>query len=282
MLDKNNADFEDKLLAKIKEEKISPKPRWQFLLKNYVVWSAGLGSLIIGAAAVSVMIYLFKFNDWEIYDQTRKTFLEFFLLTLPYYWFVFLGFFVFTIFYNFKHTKRGYRYSSLLLAGASIFLSIILGTIFFALGVGEKLDNILGSQVPFYDHVINRHVNFWSQPSEGRLSGLVLGVVEGGNFILIDRSQEEWLVSTENSKLYPGAIVITGQPIRLLGEEVENHAFRADKILPVNAGRGFFHRFNGRPPHLRPKMIPSEINRPGINRPELSPAEIMPFFPPQN
>lgn len=270
MLDKNNAGFENKLLAKIKEEKISPKPRWQFLLKNYVVWSVGLISLIIGAIAVSVMIYLFKFNDWEIYEQTRKTFLEFFILTLPYYWFVFLGFFIFIVYYNFKHTKKGYRYSSLLLVAASILLSIILGAIFYAAGIGEKLDNILGSRAPFYDQIINRHVNFWSQPAEGRLSGLVLGVVEGGNFILIDRGQEEWLVSTENSKLYPGAIIIIGQPIRLLGEEIDNHTFRADKILPVNAGRDFFRRFNGRPPHLRPGMMP----------PEMMPPEMMPILPP--
>jgi len=253
MLDPNNAGFENKLLAKIKEEKICPKARWRFLLKEYVVWVAGIISLLIGAAAISVMLYLFKYNDWEIYDQTRKTFLEFFILTLPYYWIVFLTIFVFIITYYFKHTKRGYRYSSLLLIGASIILSIILGGIFYIAGLGESLDNILGSRAPFYDSVINRHIDFWSKPDEGRLSGLVIEKEDGGRFILIDRGTEQWLVSTEESKPLPGAVIVVGQPIRLLGEETGNHQFKADEILPVHAGGNFFHRFNGPPtPMMRP------------------------------
>jgi len=258
MLDKNNAGFENKLLAKIKEGKMCPKPKWQFLLKDSVIWLFGLISLIIGAAAISVMIYLFKYNDWEIYDQTKKSFLEFFILTLPYYWFVFLGIFVLIISYNFKHTKRGYRYSGILLAGASILLSVILGGIFFAAGLGEKLDDILGSSAPFYDQVFNRHVDFWSHPAEGRLSGLVVDRLDETSFVLIDRGGEQWLVSTENSEPYSNVMIAIGQPIRLLGETIDKNIFHADKILPMNAGRDFFHRFSG-PPPIRPGMM-----QPGI------------------
>jgi len=252
MLDKENAVFENKLLDKIKTEKLNPKPRWQFLLKNYTVWLVGLLSLLIGAAAISVMIYLFKFNDWEIYDQTKKTFLEFFILTLPYYWFIFLGVFVFTVYYNFKHTKKGYRYSSILLVGASIIFSIILGTIFYFAGMGEAIDNILGRQAPFYDQVINRHIDFWSQPNEGRLSGMVISKTNDGKFILIDRGTEQWLVSADDNGLNSENIVVVGQPIRLLGEETGNHTFKADKILPIRAGRDFFRRLNIPPPPLPP------------------------------
>ncbi|MEI6529158.1 MAG: hypothetical protein WCN88_01975 [Candidatus Falkowbacteria bacterium] len=261
MLDKNNAGFENKLLAKIKEGKMCPKPRWQFLLKDSVVWFAGLISLLIGAAAISVMIYLFKYNDWDIYDQTKKTFVEFFILTLPYYWFIFLGIFVFIISYNFKHTKTGYRYSGILLIGASILLSVILGAIFFAAGLGEKLDDILGRRAPFYDQVINRHIDFWSQPAEGRLSGLVIDKVDGTSLILIDRGKEQWLVSTENVELYSGDFIIVGQPIRVLGEIISEQKFRADKILPMKAGRDFYHRFDG-PPPMRQKFMSPGIPMP--------------------
>ncbi|MFZ4631628.1 MAG: hypothetical protein ACOYL8_00280 [Patescibacteria group bacterium] len=254
MLDEKNAGFESKLLAKIKECKICPKPRWQFLLKDYTVWLAGILSLIIGSAAISVMIYLFKFNDWEIYEQTKKSFLEFFILTLPYFWFVFLGIFVLIISYNLKHTKSGYRYTTFYVIGASVILSIILGTIFFFAGLGEKLDNILGSQAPFYDQVINRHVDFWSKPSEGRLSGVVIGIDDGGKFILIDRGGEEWLVNTEKSQPFTKEIIIISQPIRLLGEETDDHEFSAVKILPMNAGRNFFNRLNGMMSPMKQKM----------------------------
>lgn len=261
MLDQNNAGFENKLLAKIKEQKICPKPRWQFFLKDSVVWFSGLISLLIGAAAISVMIYLFKFNDWEIYDQTKKSFLEFFILTLPYYWFVFLGIFILIISYNFKHTKRGYRYSGFLLVGASVILSVVLGGIFFVAGLGEKLDDVLGRKAPFYDQVINRHVDFWSHPAEGRLSGLVIDRLDNDSFVLIDRSRVQWLVSTEDSEKYSNVAIIVGQPIRLLGEQIDKNIFHADKILPMNAGRDFFHRFNG-PPPMRAKMMKEGVLMP--------------------
>ncbi len=250
MLDKNNASFENKLLNKIKDGNICPKPRWQFLLKNYIVWLAGISSLLIGSAAFSVMIYLFKFNDWEIYEQTRKTFLEFFVLTLPYFWLVFLAIFVLIISYNFKHTKSGYRYSSVILIGGSVGLSIIFGTIFYFAGLGEKLDNILGRQMPFYDQVINRHVDFWSRPNEGRLSGIVIERSDDYNFVIIDRGEEIWSVDTSFAKPYPREMVSVGQPIRIIGKESEVNKFSADVILPVNAGRGFFKRFEGRRPPM--------------------------------
>jgi hypothetical protein len=273
MLDQNNAGFENKLLAKIKEEKINPKPHWQFLLRNNVIWLSGVLALIIGAAAVSVMIYLFKFNDWAIYEQTKKSFWEFFVLTLPYFWFIFLAFFVFVIYYNFKHTEKGYHYSTLLLLSASIVLSIFLGVVFYAAGVGAKLDSILGRRAPFYDQVFNRHINFWSQPAEGRLSGLVIIENKQGEFLLIDSRQKEWLVKVTKTKPYPKEFIVVGQPIRLLGEETDEQTFRADIILPVNAGRNFFHRLDGRGP-MRPGRLPAGSN-------SFLPPEIMPPFPPQ-
>lgn len=236
--------FDEKLIAKIKNAKLFPKPRWQFLLKNYVIWVSGILALIIGALAVSVMIYLLKYNDWDIYYQTKKSFLEFFILTLPYFWFIFLSIFVFIVFYNFKHTEKGYRYSSFLLASVSVILSIFLGVIFFTTGVGEKLDDVLGRQAPFYDSVFNRHVDFWSQPADGRLSGMIISQSDKTEFLLIDRSQEEWLIEAENAKSHSGEEIVVGQPINLLGREDGENIFRVDEILPVRAGRGFFHRFN--------------------------------------
>lgn len=237
--------FKEKLIAKIKKAKLFPKPRWQFLLKNYAVWISGALALIIGAVAVSVMIYLLKYNDWDIYNQTKKSFWEFFLLTLPYFWFIFLGIFVFIVYYNFEHTEKGYRYPKFLLISASVFFSIFLGTIFFFAGVGEKLDDVLGRQAPFYDSVFNRHIDFWSQPAEGRLSGVVIFQNNQTEFLLVDRDQDEWLIEVENAKSRSDEKIIVGQPINLLGREDGKNIFIVDEFLPVRVGRGFFHRFNG-------------------------------------
>jgi heme/copper-type cytochrome/quinol oxidase subunit 2 len=259
--------FEEKLIAKIKNEKLSPKPRWQFLLKDYVVWISGALALIIGAVAVSVMIYLLKYNDWDIYSQTKKSFWEFFILTLPYFWFIFLGIFIFIVYYNFKHTENGYRYPRILLVGASILLSVLLGTVFFTAGIGEKLDDILGRQAPFYDRVFNPHIDFWSQPAEGRLSGMVIFQNNQTEFLLVDRDEDEWLIEVENAKSPSNEKIIVGQPINLLGEEIGQNVFKVDEILPVRAGRGFLRRFNGPANGQKVPMMPSGANNIQEGRP---------------
>lgn len=264
--------FKEKLIAKIKSEKLSPKPRWQFLLKNYVMWIAGALALLVGALAVSVMIYLLKYNDWDIYSQTKKSFWEFLLLTLPYFWFIFLGIFIFIVYYNFKHTENGYRYPHILLVGASIILSILLGAIFFATGIGEKIDDVLGRQAPFYDRVFNRHIDFWSQPDDGRLSGMVILQNGQTEFLLVNRDREEWLIETKNAKTHSDEKIIVGQPINLLGEKIGDNIFQVDEIVPVKAGRGFLRRFNGPANGQKMPMMPNINNMPA---PEESPVIII-------
>lgn len=233
--------FDQKLVAKIKEDKIAPRPRWHFLLKNYVIWIVGVASLLIGASAVSVMIYLFEYNDWEIYDQTRKGFGEFFLLTLPYFWLIFLGFFIYILYYNFKHTKRGYRYPVWLISLVSILISVILGAALFFSGVGEDIDEILGAQAPWYGQVINQQIVFWFNPSEGRLTGVVVDNNESDNFTIIDPSGEAWQVSSTNKNL-PSHLIPVGSPVRMIGRVLAEKHFLASLVKPVHPGRGFFKR----------------------------------------
>lgn len=263
------SNLTDKILNKIKEEHIFPKPRWHFLLKNYVVWLAGILALLIGAAAVSVMIYLFRFNDWEIYEETHKSLAEFILLTLPYFWIIFLALFVFIVYYNLKHTKSGYRYPLYIVILAPVSLSIFLGAVFFSFGWGEKIDSILGSQAPFYDIVINRHVDFWSQPGEGRLAGLIISEPIDSNFILLDRNQKEWtVVSEEKNFLAPAELVVIGQPVHLLGEVVGDNEFRTVRIMSARGGQGFLKHLDSCPGNCRsPKNfrpVPPNSSRPPV------------------
>lgn len=244
--------FKDKLLARIKHDQLEPKPRWQFLLKNYTLYVVGVLSLLIGSAAVSVMIYLFKFNDWHLYGQTKTGFWEFFILTLPYFWFIFLALFILIVYYNLKHTQKGYRYPGILLVVASIALSIILGTVFFAWGLGEKIDNILGRQAPFYSHVFNPQIDFWSQPEDGRLMGLVVEVLADDQIVVLDREFKEWAVTVKAPETLNQPIILR-QPIRLLGQQIAPYQFVAEKSMTMmRPGQGFFRNLENRP---RPRKM---------------------------
>lgn len=247
----NKDNFDQKLVDKIKQEKLTPRPRWRFLLKDYVVWIFGILSLIIGALAVAVMMSLLKYSNWDIRTETHKTVWQFFLLTLPYFWIIFLGLFVFILYYNLKHTKRGYRYPIGLSAAAAVVASIALGSLFFVAGLGEKIDNILGENVPLYDTVINRNLSFWFDPDEGRLTGLVLSKQDARNFQIVDPHGGYWRIIVSADRPAPFLLRV-GQPVDMIGRELDDASFQADLVRTIRIGRGFLLRLH----HLEETPLP--------------------------
>lgn len=232
--------LQQQILEKIKNESLSPKPRWHFLLKERLVWTLGVLALLVGAAAVSVMLYLAKSNEWFALAEGDRSFAAWLLLSLPYFWIVFLSLFLWLLSYNLKHTRSGYRYPAILIALAAILASVILGGVFFALGLGAKIDDILGRQAPLYDRVFNPHIDLWSQPEEGRLLGLVVALTDEEHFLLADRNRGEWQVVNNDDD----DLVIIGQPIRVVGRISGEREFTATKILTMKPGRSFFKRLN--------------------------------------
>ncbi len=236
--------FDQELLGKIKKDHIEPIPRWHFLLKDYIVWFFGILSLIVGGLAFSIVIYLLAFNDWGIYSQIDESFLEFVLLTMPYFWILFLVFFGFLVYHNIKHTKKGYKYSFKSIMIANVVISVVLGGLFFQVGIGQALDDALGETVPVYAKVLNRQMHFWSQPEKGRLSGLVVSVENEENFTLLDLHQNEWWVVSKSD--YRGSVEV-GRPVKILGNVIGDNQFEAKRIMkPAPPGKGMFKRHKKR------------------------------------
>ena len=256
--------FDEKLSSKLKAENIKPYPRWRFLLKDYVVVAAGTVSLLIGAVAVTVMIYLFRNNDWDLQVEMQPNFWKFLLLTLPYFWIIFLGIFIFIIYYNFRHVRRGYRYSAFTIVSGGVLASVILGSIFYSLGLGQKIDDVLGAQAPFYERIMNRQIGLWCQPEEGFLMGKIIESDIGNNFNILDLEGEEWQIITNNimdSNRYnniPREMLELGEAVHLLGEIVGDHQFQLKDIRPVRSGRSFIKSR----PRSNPKTKPSRIYPP--------------------
>jgi hypothetical protein len=242
-----NEQFGQKILEKIKEEKIAPKPRWQFLLRKYMIWGSGFLALIVGSLAVSVIVYFIKDENVNMYQKMDGSWLKFLFLTLPYFWLIFLALFIFIFYYNLKHTGRGYRYPVIAAVAVSIFSSLFFGAIFFQLGVGRLIDDLLGERTPLYSSVLNRQMIFWNAPEEGRLTGLVVLQTSVSEFILLDIDRETWQVVAAPDHYFLPGIIAAGKPIRIMGVKTDDNIFQARDIFPVGPGRRFFHRFEDDP-----------------------------------
>lgn len=237
-INKRADNFEQRLVDKIKSDKLVPKPRWRFLLKDYAVWLSGALALFMGAAAVAVMIYLLQYNDWDLIAQTRQGFWEYVLLTLPYFWLAFLALFVFILNYNLRHAGRVYRYPWLVIVGISVLASLILGGLLYGLGWGSKIDDILGAKMPIYSQIINRHVIYWNQPTEGRLSGVVTEILDNGEMIIISPDGLKWQVIATSGPL-SAHVFRVGDPMRVIGQQVGEDRFQIQIMKPVHPGRAF-------------------------------------------
>ncbi len=242
--------FDSEILDTIKEKKIKPKSKLTFLLKDYVVWAFGFLSLIFGSIAVSLIIYLVKNNDWDVYTELSGSLLEFVLLTMPYFWIVFLLVFILVINYNIKHTKKGYKFSLPVILSSSMFASILLGTLFFNLGLGQALDDVLGEKVSFYDTIINPRMRIWNNPESGRLVGMIIEKVSKDEFKLLDRQEKEWLINIMNAKTPIEAEMECGCPVKLTGEMEKENYFIVEQVFIHNGpGRGMLkHHFDSHIP----------------------------------
>lgn len=253
----NNDKFNQALLDKIKEKKI--KPRWQFLLKDYVVWFFGVLSLLVGGAAFSIIFYMLRYSDWNVYNQIGESLLIFILLTLPYFWIALLAFFIALVYFNVKHTKKGYKYSLSFILLVDFAISALLGVLFFYAGVSQVIDDVIGERIPLYSKLINPRIDYWSKPEDGRLAGLVVLINEAENkFVLVDLNQNEWTVESidEVEKM------MIASPIRVFGKKISDNLFRAEMILPPGRpGMGMFNRHkekyfpDGFDPIMRDKII---------------------------
>jgi len=249
--------FDQKVIEQIKRRKIFPRPRILFILKNYGIWLAGFLALVFGSMSSALLIYLIEGDGLALHRRAGASALELFLLSVPFFWLITVGIFVYLAYINLKHTDRGYRYSSWLIGLAVILTSLAAGLVLYNFGFSRTLDNALGRQMPFYEYVANPRIGFWSDLQRGRLSGIIIAQQNDQQIILFDHGQQIWLVDISRIRQPVGLPAIDFQklinkPIGFWGRKTADKQFEAQGLMPLRGGEGFFNR----PDHPLPRPLP--------------------------
>jgi hypothetical protein len=235
-------NISQKVLTQIKKEKIEPKSKFNLATRDYLIWLMLFLFLIIGSLATSVVIYMIENGDWDLSKQMDKSFLGFVFATLPYFWLVILFFFVLILYYAFKYTQGGYKYHAYSVIITTILLSIILGLLFYNIGLAQVIDNSFAEKVPFYNKFLNNKQKFLTQPQQGILAGKVVEIINNEKFVLYDMYGNNWIIISENKierfdLLKPGLLLV------LVGEEAEKGVFKAKEIKPlIRKSKRFFQQ----------------------------------------
>lgn len=166
---KNN--IEEKILDKISNEKIGPKPKWEFLLKNSYFWILGAITTLLGATSVAASIFVVRNIRWELYLATHDNMFIFAIEFIPYLWIILFGIFLAFSYKLIRKTNHGYKYHLPIIAGVIVLMSVVLGIIFADIGIGEVFDDGFGNRIPLHRGIEMHNQMLWNNPEDGLLVG---------------------------------------------------------------------------------------------------------------
>jgi hypothetical protein len=230
-------DVSEKTLKTIEEEKITPQPRWHFLLKDYFIWVLFTASIIIGAMATSAILFMLTANDWDVYDYLDRTLFQYIFISLPYLWILVLAVFIIAAYYNFKYTRRGYHYEIYVIILGSVLISALLGLVLFFGGLGEGIHEIFAKQVPFYNDLVYDKKDVWNNPAKGLLGGQFINVEnEQNGFLLRDFNGKIWQIKKGNSLCCDSSLIQTGKEVELIGRMEDENLFFVSSMRPWHHG----------------------------------------------
>lgn len=225
-------NISERVFNTIKERGITPKPKWQFLLKNSLLWVVAIGTIFLGAISFAILVFLFQNNDWDFYQYIHQHLISFLVFSLPFLWMGLFLMFIFLAQYQMKRTKHGYRYSLKYLFGIVLFFTMFLGIIFYQIGFGQAIDEKLASSFTLYKEILSNREMRWSQPLEGLLSGTVLSV-QTNRFELKDFQGKTWTITiTPQTHIFPFFHIETTDRLRLIGKQINVNTFEAQRIGP--------------------------------------------------
>lgn len=207
-----------KVLERIREENVTPRPRWIFFAQNGLLWALWLISAVLAAFAVAAIAFVWINASWDFREVTHGSdTARFILRMLPHVWIAALTLVLFVAYINLRKTETGYRYPVLLIIGLTLIVSIPLGMAFFFAGIGARVDQEFGRHIPLYRPLMDRQREDWTRPNRGLLTGEITNLREGV-FDLLAPDGNEWEVKTagltDDMPLQEGEIVrVIGIPI---------------------------------------------------------------------
>jgi hypothetical protein len=254
--DQPKDNFAARIFGRIKSEHLVPRPRWEFVFKNYFFWTLGALAVAFGALAFSATLFRIENVDWRLSVATHSSFFSFFIDAAPFVWVLTLILFVLIGYVNVRRTEHGYRYSLAVIAIGAILTSITLGSGLYAIGFGSRVDEIIGDHPPFYRPILVTERSWWLAPEKGLLGGQVVeDASDISSFMLRDFSGRVWEIDASDLRAPDLAVIARGGMVRVVGLPIEvamssatSSVFHACFVFPWETHGDF--RNNPPPPPL--------------------------------
>lgn len=232
----DKAGLKVSVLERLEKDRVCPRSRLFFQFQEIVVWVLWVLSVVVGALAIAVSLFVFTYYQYALYEATHDNFFTFLVDVLPYLWIVIFGLMVLAASYNLRHTKHGYRYPVWSILLSSVVMSVVGGFTLQYFGFGYEIDESLGHWVPAYRSQEKYEHQLWQQPQAGRLFGRqVLSTLAPTTTIIFEDNQgTRWQMRVTELDDDDLALLATAKPVRLIGKVLddEERIFHACGVFP--------------------------------------------------
>jgi hypothetical protein len=232
-------------IKKIEAQRITPEPRWKYLLKKYGLWLFFAIILILAALSFSVGLDNGINLDWDLYRFTHQNQIAYILSILPYFWIILIAIFLVSAFFEIRKTETGYRYSRTRILFITVGGIAIFGMFISFFGFGDRLNSELIKEIPFYSqHMMVTKESQWMQPSKGFLAGTIISTSKN-KLELNDLNGKNWNVNIDEGTLIKPSVNISQEEmIKIIGTKKDENSFKAREIRPWT-GKGMGNGRNG-------------------------------------
>jgi hypothetical protein len=217
----------DKVLNRIKEGKLAPKPRWQFWLRDGGHWLVLAMLVLLAALAAGLLIFFWSDGPWL---HGGRFGLEVFFGRMPLLLLLIAVIGAVLAMFDFRKIGRGYRYPVRLIILSLAVMAILAGWLSNYLGLSQGLDKAF-SQVSFYEDRESYMEQVWQNPDKGLIAGKISKAIEQDSFYLIDLDGKEWLIDASKALWRHNLKAEKGLEVKLIGSASKD-SFIVTEVRP--------------------------------------------------
>jgi len=211
------SEITKKIMQKVKDGAVMKIPKWRFIMKRMFVWSSLVVAIILGAFSISMIMFQLIKVDWDLLPKMAPMpFFEFMKL-IPYFWLIIAGLLFTFVYFDFRNTRKGYRYNGTIIVIVGLLISAAFGTGIYFLKTPERADDFF-RQIPVYRDMHPGRGDFWNVPDRGVLAGTILEIKNDKVVILEDFGKNTWTVDISEVKIPRKIGELVGEKVKAVGK----------------------------------------------------------------
>ncbi len=254
----NPSDFSQDILAKIEEQHLEPRPRWQFFVVRSLWWLMAIVTTTLGGIAFASVLFFLREQEWGWVIRQSGAFGV--LRAIPLLWLLVFALFALLTVYDVRATRRGYRYQTGVIVGVILLASGVLGGVVYASGFEAYSHDFLQARVATYRVLAPDPALIWQAPQQGRFIGVVSATSSEG-FVLRDQvGDARAIVLTSSSRWLVPQPANVGLPLKVVCESTSaTTTWNLLEARPLRARAPVFAPQPQPPAPLRP--LPPRLER---------------------